>query len=400
MVSEYVCAGVPQRRVSILGVTGSVGASTLDLLRQHRHLYCVEAVTAHTQVQDLARIARDMQARIAVIADEALLPQLKSLLADTAIEAAAGRRALIEAASRPVDLVVAAIVGAAGLEATFAAARSGAHLALANKESLVCAGNLLIRAVEQGGGALLPVDSEHNAIFQCLQGRDAQNVEEIILTASGGPFRTFSSEDMQTITPTMALKHPTWSMGAKISIDSATLINKGLELIEAQHLFCVPCDRLSVLVHPQSVVHGLVRMCDGSVLAQMAAADMRVPLASALAWPSRISTQVKPLDLAQLSRLDFEAPDLDRFPGLALAIAAMKAGGGLPCAFNAANEVAVAAFLQGKIEFLDIPALISRAMDAGQAHGWGRELTSLDDVLSLDQDMRRLTAQILLQICA
>lgn len=382
------------RSVSLLGATGSIGASTIDLLLRHKDRYRVEAVTAHSRVDELARIARDLDARIAVIADERKLGALRDALSGTGIEVAAGHDAVTEAASRPVDWVMAAIVGSAGLASTFAAARSGADLALANKESLVCAGSLLLQAMQHGGGALLPADSEHNAIFQCLGGREAVGVEEIVLTASGGPFRAFSQEQMRHVSLEQALKHPTWTMGAKITIDSATLVNKGLELIEAQHLFAVSPGKLAVLVHPQSIIHGLVRMKDGSVLAHLGPPDMRVPIASCLAWPERIETGAAPLDLVSIAQLQFEAPDLQRFPGLRLAMDAMRAGGGAPCAFNAANEIAVAAFLARRIGFMDIPALIGRTMETCEGRGLLQAPDSLEDVIGLDLAARQIATQI------
>lgn len=388
------------RSISILGATGSIGASTIDLLVRHKDRFRVEALTASTRGAELAALACRLNARVAVVANPAAFADLKAGLAGTTIEAACGPEALVEAASRPVDLAMAAIVGAAGLPATFAAARSARILALANKESLVCAGRLLTRAVEATGAVLLPTDSEHNAVFQALAGQDAQHVEEIILTASGGPFRTATRAAMRVVTPDHALKHPTWTMGAKITIDSATLVNKGLELIEAHHLFSVAPNKLGVLVHPQSVVHGLVRFRDGSLLAQLGPTDMRVPIACCLAWPERMASGVRHLDLAALAQLTFEAPDEERFPGLALARLAMAAGGGTPCIFNAANEVAVDAFLGGRLGFLGIPELISETLEAASARGMAREPGSLAEVLTLDAETRKLAAQLMPQIAA
>jgi 1-deoxy-D-xylulose-5-phosphate reductoisomerase len=389
-----------RRSVTVLGATGSIGASTVDLLLRHADRYAVEAVTAHSKADALADIARKVGARIAVVADPAAYGALRDALSGSGIAAAAGEAALVEAAARPVALSVAGIVGAAGLRATFAAAAHAGAVCLANKESLVCAGTLLTEAAERAGTALLPTDSEHNAIFQALGGRDATMAAEIILTASGGPFRTRDRVSLRQVTPAQALKHPTWSMGAKITIDSATLVNKGLELIEAHHLFAVEPARLSVLVHPQSLVHGLVRFRDGSLIAQLGPADMRVPIAHCLAWPERVVTGATPLDLVAAGRLDFEAPDTERFPGLALARAAMEEGGAAPCVLNAANEVAVEAFLQGRLGFLGIPELIERTLDAARGRGLTRRPETLDEVLGVDDEARRLAAQFVPQIAA
>jgi 1-deoxy-D-xylulose-5-phosphate reductoisomerase len=350
------------KRLTLLGATGSVGASTLDLVARNPDRFQIEALTAGRDWARLAEQAKATGARLAVVADEGAYLSLKDALSGTGIEVAAGPAALVDTARRPADLVVAAIVGAAGLPPTLAALEAGISVALANKEALVCAGGLMTAAAARTGAALLPVDSEHNAIFQVLEARE--RVRRIILTASGGPFRTASLAEMAAMTPAQAVKHPTWSMGAKISVDSATLMNKGLELIEAYHLFRVRPDQLDVLVHPQSLVHGIVEYVDGSLLAQMGPADMRVPIAHALAWPERIETPVARLDLAAVGRLDFEAPDRVRFPALALAEAALAAGGCRPCVLNAANEVAVAAFLAGAIGFLDIAAVVSDTLSA------------------------------------
>jgi len=375
------------KRLTLLGATGSVGASTLDLVARAPERFRVEAVAAGRDWEKLAEVARGCRARLAVVADEAALGPLREALAGTGIEAAAGTAALVEAAQRPADLVVAAIVGAAGLPPTLAALESGTPVALANKEALVCAGALMTAAAARSGARLLPVDSEHNAIFQVLE--DTARVARIVLTASGGPFRGWTADAMAAVTPAQAVKHPTWSMGAKISVDSATLMNKGLELIEAYHLFGVRPDQLDVLVHPQSLVHGLVEYVDGSVLAQLGPADMRVPIAHALAWPQRMATPVQRLDLAAIGRLDFEAPDRTRFPALALAEAALAAGGCRPCILNAANEVAVAAFLEARIGFLDIAATVEAtlaAIDPGCPD-------SLEAVFDLDARARRAAKQ-------
>lgn len=350
------------KRLHLLGATGSVGASTLDLVARNPDRFAIDTLTAGSDWKALAALAIQHRAAHAVIASESAYAALKEALAGTGITAAAGAPALVEAARRPADLVVAAIVGAAGLPPTLAAVEAGTDVALANKEALVCAGNVVTAAAGRSGAALLPVDSEHNAIFQVLEARD--RVARITLTASGGPFRQMPLAEMARVTPAQAVKHPTWSMGAKISVDSATLMNKGLELIEAWHLFGVRPDQLAVLVHPQSLVHGLVEYIDGSVLAQLGPADMRVPIAHALAWPERIATPVHRLCLATIGRLEFEAPDRERFPALALAEAALADGQCRPCVLNAANEVAVAAFLDGRIGFLDIAAVVADTLSA------------------------------------
>jgi 1-deoxy-D-xylulose-5-phosphate reductoisomerase len=383
------------RRVTVLGATGSVGRSTLDLVaevraREGADACAIEALVAHRNVAGLAALARTFRARCAVIADPSLLGELKSALAGSGVEAAAGPQAVIEAAMRPADWVMAGVVGAAGLAPTLAAARRGADVALANKEALVCAGDLLTRAARAGGGALLPVDSEHNAIFQVLDLALVHRVEKLILTASGGPFRGWTRERMADVTPEMAAAHPVWSMGAKISVDSATLMNKGLELIEASCLFGVESARLEVLVHPQSVVHSLVAYIDGSVLAQLAAPDMRVPIAHALAWPDRIETSAARLDLAALGALTFEEPDAAAFPALALARRALEAGGAAPAVLNAANEVAVGRFLDRRIGFLDIPKVVEQVLDRHsdeQTSPLGR-LDDLEDRLEIDRAAR------------
>ena len=351
------------RSVTILGATGSVGASTLDLIEREPDAYRVEALTANCDVEGLARAARRTRARIAVIGREDSYAALKDALAGSDVEAAAGADAICAAARSGADWTMAAIVGSAGLGPLLAALETGGTLALANKEALVCAGEIVDRAVRAGGARLLPVDSEHNAVFQCFDHEAPERVRKVTLTASGGPFRTLSIEEMRHVTPAQAVKHPTWSMGAKISVDSATLMNKGLELIEAHHLFPLKPDQLEVIVHPQSVVHSLVDYVDGSVLAQLGSPDMRVPIAYALAWPSRMATPVEQLDLARIGRLDFEQPDDTRFPALRLARAAMVAGGARPAVLNAANEAAVAAFLAGRIGFLDISAIVEQVLN-------------------------------------
>jgi 1-deoxy-D-xylulose-5-phosphate reductoisomerase len=351
------------RTLSIFGATGSVGLSTLDLVRQHREQYRVIALTANGQAADLAELAKEFDAEIAVVADEAAYPALKEALAGTAIKAAAGPAALIEAAQMGADWTMAAIVGCAGLPTTMAAIEAGKTVALANKEALVSAGELMMAAVARSGATLLPVDSEHNAIFQCLAGGRIDQVRKITLTASGGPFRTMSRDAMRGVTPAQAVAHPNWSMGAKISVDSATMFNKGLELIEAHHLFPVGLDKIDILVHPQSVIHSMVEYQDRSTLAQLGSPDMRIPIASALAWPERIETNCQPLDLATIGRLDFEPLDESRFPATRLCRDAAAAGGAIPAVLNAANEEAVAAFLAGRIGFLDIADMVSSTLD-------------------------------------
>lgn len=387
-------------RVSILGATGSVGASTLDVmahpLAEGRRFRAV-ALTANRNVEGLARAAIESDARLAVIADVAQYRSLKECLSGTAVEAAAGPDALVEAAEHPTDIVVAAIVGVAGLPATLAAVRTGRRVAVANKESLVCGGNLILAAARNSGARLLPVDSEHSAIFQVLD--QPKRVERLILTASGGPFRASSLVEMQKASVEQACNHPNWRMGRKISIDSATMMNKGLELIEAACLFDVPQDRVDVLIHPQSIVHGLVAYDDGSMLAQLGSPDMRTPISYALAWPDRMATpSVARLDLAAIGRLDFSPPDATRFPALAQARVACAAGGRACIALNAANEAAVAAFEAGRIGFLDIAKVTGGVLDATLAAVEAREPGSLDQIFDIDAEARRRAAQELLQI--
>ena len=351
------------RRVSILGATGSIGASTLDLIIDGGDRYRVEAVTAGTSVMELAAIARATGAAYAAIADEGHYRTLRDELAGTATRVGAGVEAVEEAARMDADWIMAAIVGAAGLAPTLAAIRQGTVVALANKEALVCAGGLMIEEARQCGCVLLPADSEHNAIFQVLDAERLESVEKIWLTASGGPFRNASRAQMAAATPEEAVRHPNWSMGRKISVDSATMMNKGLEIIEASHLFPVGEERIAVTVHPQSVVHGLVAYQDGSVLAGLAATDMRTPIAHTLAWPDRIQAPSRRLDLADMGQLTFEEPDEARFPSLGLARTAIRAGGSAPVTLNAANEVAVAAFLDRRIGFLEIVEVVEETLD-------------------------------------
>lgn len=382
------------KRVTILGSTGSIGRSTVDLLQREPERFAVEVLTAQSNVTLLAEQARLLRARLAVIGDETQLPELRERLAGSGVEAAAGRAALIEAAARPTDWVMAAIVGAAGLEPTLAAVRRGAVVALANKETLVCAGDLVMAEAARCGATILPVDSEHNAIFQVFDFKAPESVDRIILTASGGPFRTLNLSEMREVTPAQAIAHPIWSMGAKISVDSATLMNKGLELIEAHHLFPVGLDRIEILVHPQSVIHSLVEYIDCSTLAQLGSPDMRIPISSALAWPQRMATPCAPLDLASIARLDFEAPDEVRFPATALCRAAIAEGGARPAQLNAANEVAVAAFLAGRISFPAIVDTVRRVIDAEAP----AVPTSLQDIFSVDAASRAAAQQFVDQL--
>jgi len=379
------------RSITILGATGSVGASTLDLIRRNRDEWRVVALTAKRHAGALAALAREFGAELAVVSDESALPELREALAGTGIEAASGEAALVEAAARPADLTVAAIVGCAGLAPTMAAIEQGGTIALANKEALVSAGAVMTAAVARHGATLLPVDSEHNAIFQCLAGNAIANVRSITLTASGGPLREWPYARLRTATPAQAIAHPNWRMGAKISVDSATMMNKGLEFIEAHHLFPVGLDALRIVIHPQSVIHSMVEYRDGSTLAQLGPSDMRVPIAACLAWPGRIDTPCEPLDLAAIGELTFQAPDEERFPATRLAREAARQGGAAPIVLNAANEVAVAAFLAGQIAFTDISALVEQTL--------GRDPPpppqSLDDVLAVDALARARTAEML-----
>jgi 1-deoxy-D-xylulose-5-phosphate reductoisomerase len=377
------------RRVSILGSTGSVGQSTVDLLSRNREDFTVEALTANNNAKLLAEQARALGARFAAVAEPGEYDVLKDALAGTGIEIGSGRAALVEAAERPADWMMAGIVGAAGLEPTLAAIRKGRIVAFANKEVLVCAGSLFMREVLAHGATLLPVDSEHNAIWQCFDFERVHGIEKITLTCSGGPFRERSLAEMRDMTPEQAVAHPTWRMGAKISVDSATLMNKGLELIEAHQLFQLDPARIDIVVHPQSIVHGLVTYRDGSVLAHLGSPDMRTPIAYALGWPDRTPAPTKRLDLAEIGRLTFEAPDPERVPALRLAREALTRAGG-PTVLNAANETAVHAFLGGQIGFLDIAATVERTLEQLP----GGNLDSLEDVYDLDKAARATAAQI------
>ena len=378
------------RSVTVLGSTGSVGTQTIELLAADPERFEVRALVAGRNVSLLAEQAIALRAERAVIADADCYGALRQALAGTGIHAAAGREAVVEAACLPADWTMAAITGAAGLAATLAAIGRGKCVALANKEALVCAGEVMLRAVQSAGATLLPVDSEHNAIFQALDDGNRAAVEKIVLTASGGPFRTATLDEMARATPDVARKHPVWSMGAKISIDSATLMNKGLELIEAARLFTLAEPQIDVLVHPQSVIHGMVCYRDGSVLAQLGSPDMRIPIAHTLAWPERMETPSRRLDLAGIARLDFMAPDTVRFPALRLAREALRAGGGAPVILNAANEIAVESFMQRRIGFLDIAGTVADVMDTMGS----RAADTLDEVIALDAAARHTAQQL------
>lgn len=385
-----------KKTISILGATGSVGSSTLDLVDRNPDRFEVIALTAAKNVAALADAALRTNAKLAVISDAKLLPELKQRLVDSNCRAATGREALAEAASGEAELVMAAIVGCAGLEPVMAAIEAGRTIALANKESLVTAGELMTTAATTCGATILPVDSEHNAIFQCLAANRACDISKLVLTASGGPFRKWNRAEMAAATPDQAVAHPNWSMGAKISIDSATMMNKGLELIEAHHLFGLASERIDVLTHPQSVIHSMVEYVDGSVLAQLGSPDMRIPIAHALAWPERMETPAEKLDLARIGTLNFEVPDLDKFPALRVARQAMEAGGASPIILNAANEEAVTAFLDRRIGFLAIVDTVEEAlarMDAPKPR-------TIADVIDIDRRTRALANDLMSEIAA
>lgn len=378
------------KRVTVQGSTGSVGQSTLDVIRHHRNRFEIDALVAGQKVDALIRDAREFRPRLAVLADPSGYAALKEGLAGTGVEVAAGPQAVIEAALRPVDVLMAAIVGAAGLPPTLAALEQGTTVAFANKEVLVSAGDLVMATAARTGARLLPVDSEHNAIFQVFEADARGAIDKILLTASGGPFRTWSTAAMAAATPAQAVAHPNWSMGAKISVDSATMMNKGLELIEAHYLFDMPETRIEVLIHPQSVIHSAVVYCDGSVLAQMGSPDMRTPIAYALGWPDRLSVPVPTLDLIALAQLTFEAPDDQRFPALRLARQVLRHGQGAPTLLNAANEVAVAAFLAHRLPFDGIAETVARVLDRVP----GRAPDTLAAVLALDAEARAAATEI------
>jgi 1-deoxy-D-xylulose-5-phosphate reductoisomerase len=383
------------RRISVLGATGSVGESTLDLIGRNPAMFEVVALTANGNAAKLAELAHRHRAELAVVADESAFGELKERLAGSGIKAAAGASALVEAALRPADCVMAGISGAAGLKPTLAAVSQGRRVALANKECLVCAGAMFMEAVRSSGAELIPVDSEHSAAFQAMAGSDGESIERIVLTASGGPFRTWSLEQLAHATPEQALAHPNWSMGPKISIDSATLMNKGLELIEAYHLFPVRPEQLEVVVHPQSVIHALVGYSDGSMLAQLAMPDMRTPIAASLAWPARMEAPTKRIDLVELGTLTFERPDEKRFRSLTLAREAMSAGGTAPAVLSAANEVAVEAFLTRRLPFLHIAQLVAETLDMAGGRGLVSGAGDLNAVMAADAGARELALILL-----
>jgi 1-deoxy-D-xylulose-5-phosphate reductoisomerase len=389
-----------QRSVTVLGATGSIGASTLDLLRNAPGSFRVEALSAGRNVAALAKLAREFNPRVAVVAEQGAYAELKDALAGTGVEAAAGEDALAEAAARPADWVMAAISGATGLKPTLAAIERGATVALANKECLVCAGALFMRRAAATGAVVLPVDSEHNALFQALAAGDRKDVDRVIITASGGPFRTWSREEIERATPEQALRHPNWSMGPKITIDSATMMNKGLELIEAHHLFDLASNEIDVLVHPQSAVHALVEFRDGSVAGLLGAPDMRVPIAHCLAWPKRMSAATQRLNLAKIGALTFEEPDLERFPALQLAREALEAGGAAPTVLNAANEVAVAEFIAGRLSFAGISRLVAAVLDAAAGQGVSGEPATIDAALGIDHVARSLAHDLKAKVAA
>src|SRR6201992_2993497 len=388
------------RSVTVLGATGSIGDSTMDLLRGARDRYRVEALTANGNVEALAKLAREFDARFAAVADASKLGELKAALAGTRTECGAGESAIIEAAARPADWVMAAVSGAAGLKPALAAVDRGATVALANKECLVCAGDSFMPRAARAGACILPADSEHNALFQALGSGNREELVRVIITASGGPFRTWASADIEQATLAQALKHPNWSMGQKITIDSASMMNKGLEVIEASYLFALAPEEIDVLVHPQSIIHGMVEFSDRSVVAQLGAPDMRTPIAHCLGWPDRIVGPAAKLDLAKIGQLTFEAPDFERFPGLRLRYDATGTSCVAITVYNAANEIAVAAFIAGKIRFGAIARLVEATMEAWHRSGNLAPLASAVDAIYVDHNARNKAATLLPQIAA
>jgi 1-deoxy-D-xylulose-5-phosphate reductoisomerase len=384
----------------VLGATGSIGDSTMDLIRAEPERYRVEALTGNANVAGLAKLAKEFNARFVAVADPARLGELRAALAGTDVACGAGESAVIEAAARPADWVMAAISGAAGLKPALAAVDRGTTVALANKECLVCAGDFFMSRATAAGAQILPADSEHNALFQALASGNRHELTRVIITASGGPFRTWAAADIEQATLAQALKHPNWSMGQKITIDSASMMNKGLEVIEASYLFALSPDEIDVLVHPQSIVHGLVEFADRSVVAQLGAPDMRIPIAHCLGFPDRITGRAAKLDLAKIGQLTFEAPDFARFPGLRLAYDALRTGNGATTVYNAANEVAVAAFIAQKIRFGAIARLVEDTLNSWVRAGNQAPLGSADDAIALDQQARNLAATLLPQIAA
>ncbi|QUS54116.1 1-deoxy-D-xylulose-5-phosphate reductoisomerase [Pseudovibrio brasiliensis] len=388
------------KSLSVLGATGSVGASTLKVIAHSPERYEVNALVAGQNVEALAKACRETNAKRAVIGDASKYDELKDALAGTDVEVSAGRAAVLEAAGQKVDLLVSAMVGAAGLEPTVEGIKAGSNIALANKETMVCAGTIVCGLTEKHGSKLLPMDSEHNAIFQVFEQDDPKAVDKVIVTASGGPFRKSTLDEMRVATPEMALKHPNWSMGQRITIDSASMVNKGLELIEAFHLFPITAEQLDVVVHPQSIVHGMVRYCDGSLLAHMSVPDMCGPIAHCLAWPTRKTAPVADLDLGMIGRLDFEKPDLERFPALSLARRVMEMGDGAGTVFNAADEVAVEAFLGRKIGFLQIPELLEDVLNRLHTQNMLDCSDQLEEILQLDQVARRVANEVIGKMAA
>ncbi|CCE05337.1 1-deoxy-D-xylulose 5-phosphate reductoisomerase (DXP reductoisomerase) (1-deoxyxylulose-5-phosphate reductoisomerase) [Bradyrhizobium sp. STM 3843] len=386
------------RSITVLGATGSIGDSTMDLLRASPERYRVEALTGNSNVQGLAKLAREFSARFVAVADSSRLSELREALAGTGIECGAGESAITEAGARPADWVMAAVSGAAGLKPALAAVDRGATVALANKECLVCAGDMFMQRAAKAGACILPADSEHNALFQALSSGNREELVRVIITASGGPFRTWAAADIEQATLAQALKHPNWSMGQKITIDSASMMNKGLEVIEASYLFALSPDEIDVLVHPQSIIHGMVEFSDCSVVAQLGTPDMRTPIAHCLGWPDRIKGPAAKLDLAKIGTLTFEAPDFARFPALRLAYDSLRTGHGATTVYNAANEVAVAAFIAGQIRFGAIARLVEATLEDWTRSGNLAPLTSADDAIAIDHNARKLAASLLPQI--
>ncbi|MGM4918402.1 1-deoxy-D-xylulose-5-phosphate reductoisomerase [Tardiphaga sp. 813_E8_N1_3] len=388
------------RSITVLGATGSIGDSTMDLLRASPERYQVEALTANGNVEGVVKLAKEFNARFVAVADESKLDELRAALAGTGIASGAGDSAIVEAAERPADWLMAAVSGAAGLKPALAAVDRGATVALANKECLVCAGDFFMDRAAKAGACILPADSEHNALFQALASGSREELTRVIITASGGPFRTWAAADIEQATLAQALKHPNWSMGQKITIDSASMMNKGLEVIEASYLFALAPDEIDVLVHPQSIIHGMVEFRDYSVMAQLGSPDMRTPIAHCLGWPDRIAGRAAPLDLAKVGSLTFEAPDYARFPGLKLAYDALRTGSGATTVYNAANEIAVAAFTAQKIRFGAIARLVEATMNEWVRAGNLAPLSSADDAIAVDHKARKMAATLLPQIAA
>jgi 1-deoxy-D-xylulose-5-phosphate reductoisomerase len=388
------------RSITVLGATGSIGDSTMDLLRASPERYQVEALTANGNVEGVVKLAKEFNARFVAVADESKLDELRAALVGTGIASGAGDSAIVEAAERPADWLMAAVSGAAGLKPALAAVDRGATVALANKECLVCAGDFFMDRAAKAGACILPADSEHNALFQALASGSREELTRVIITASGGPFRTWAAADIEQATLAQALKHPNWSMGQKITIDSASMMNKGLEVIEASYLFALAPDEIDVLVHPQSIIHGMVEFRDYSVMAQLGSPDMRTPIAHCLGWPDRIPGRAAPLDLAKIGSLTFEAPDYTRFPGLKLAYDALRTGSGATTVYNAANEIAVAAFTAQKIRFGAIARLVEATMNEWVRAGNLAPLSSADDAIAVDHKARKMAATLLPQIAA